>query len=152
LGRDLTAIIPETQMIQLIFTCLIAIAILSLPILIFLLKATKYGAKLTLIEAGGLLISRNARKKLLMALAVSQKEQLGIDLPALEAHLIVKGDPYLLMKALLNYKTHPVIDYQLLAGYDIAHHNLEQILEKGIPEYHIKFDDFPIRNFKLNYS
>lgn len=126
--------------------------LILIPLLIIKAKASMNSAKITLGDAWKLYLRRTARKPILQALSIAQKNDLPITLEQIETHYFASGDPKKVVNALANNLGNKEITFQRLSTIDLAGKDIESAISANTKIHTIEIRDFKIKSFKLDYQ
>jgi len=124
--------------------------LLGLPILVTKLRAKMQGAEISFKEALGINIRKNSKKSLFKALALTQNENVNLQLVDLEAHLLAGGNPLIVVQTLIKHKDNKDVNFQMLTALDIMGKNIEEIIKNGTEKHTITIKDLDFRTFKID--
>ncbi len=122
-----------------------------IPLLIIILIARINSANISLKQSWKLYLRKSARKPVFQALAIEQKNSLGISLEQIETHWFAGGDPVKLMNILANNSDNSEITFQNLSAINLAGKDLEKAITSGQKIFEIDIKDFPVNSFRLDY-
>lgn len=119
--------------------CLIAILIF-VPIIIANIRAKYLGAEIPISYSVGMVMKKTVREELLKAIALSQKQNLGVDIVSLEAHFLAGGSPLLCMQA-LDYANNKGVktDFLQLSAIDLAQKDMFKAMNQSLEIHKIEF-------------
>lgn len=123
-----------------------------IPLLIIKGKASMNAARITLGDAWKLYSRKSAKKPVLQALSVAQKNDLPITLEQIEIHWLAGGDPIKIMNILANNSGNKQITFQILSTIDLAGQDIEQAIVACTKTYTVDIKDFKINSFILDYQ
>ncbi len=133
----------------LILIFLFFVSLLVLPIQVTKLRAKRHGADISFKEALGINVRKNSKKKLFVALALIQKQNLNLNITDLEAHLLVGGDPQKVVQAFINNKDKKGVTYQTLTSLDIIGKDIDKAIQKGTEIHTLTIRDIDFRTFRI---